>query len=280
MPAQKTSKATRLISRLTDQVKLDISQQFPELLNSKINEFKYRPQPELPATSNPNSISSQIVSSVAQSKVMSQITQEELQSVINKLQSILTKPPAILDGETSLYLNQQLSELLGLQVSTELDGFQLPYNTGLLKSLKHQKTGPDDTLNNHLNHIEAGISDKRSYFGWLDQEYEQYRVSLPLQLISGWVKDSTNISKWYKNRKVVIVNPFEMRAVIANISDVFVGDLLKYQFGASPEVIREGLFWSPKTRGRAAIFFIDGSIADSKSSLLDFSGLFSEIKYD
>lgn len=280
MPAQTSSKATRLISRMTDQVKLDISQKFPDLLNSKINDFKHRPQPELPATSTPNSVSSQVVSSVSQSKVMSQITQEELQSVIHKMQSILSKPPSRLDGETSLYLNQQLSELLGIQVSTELDGFYLPHNTGLVKSLNHQKTGPDDKLENHINHIEAGISDKRSFFGWLDQESEQYRVSLPLQLISGWVKDSVNISKWYQNRKVVLINPFDMRAVIAKISDIYVEDLLKYQFGASPEVVREGLFWSPKSRGRAAIFFIEGNTGNSKLSLLDFSSLFQETSHD
>src|SRR5690606_35373464 len=52
-------------------------------------------------------------------ELLSAVTAEEHAEIMNKLNSIVKMPPGHKDQETELYLEQQLSEILGFEVTAE-----------------------------------------------------------------------------------------------------------------------------------------------------------------
>lgn len=194
-----------------------------------------------------------------------QITQEEQEDIRAKLMNLVMQPPGQLDSESELYLEQQLGELLGFQVSSNLDGFSLLYNTGKIKSLPHVKTNPNDTISSH-EYPYAGLKSSRASYGWFlengsvneaSQRIEKYYCSLPLYYYPEWSEKSQQMKKWYKYRKMLIVNPFEGMAVVTAVATIGPAIPTRYQFGASPEAVIEGKLWSSQALGRVLVLFID-----------------------
>lgn len=194
----------------------------------------------------------------------SDITREEFTTILQKLCTVLAGPPGKIEETSLLYLEQQLSDLLGCNLVGALEGHELPFHTGVVRAEAHCKRFPADTLEEHDRFFEAGLRTTRSYFGWFmtnnsltpqAQLKERYSVSLPLHLLQDWNDDA--VQRWYAFRKVVLLNPFDQRAVVSCIGDVYFGGTLKYQLGGSPELIREGLIWSPTAQGKVCVLFID-----------------------
>lgn len=197
--------------------------------------------------------------------LLSQISQEEVEDIVSKLAALVSLPPGQLDSESELYLEQQLSELLGFQVSSSLKGQRLLYNTGKVKALPHLKLHPTDTKDSH-EYPYAGISSKRSAFGWFlldgkvseqSESHEKYYCSLPLYFFPEWQGNHKELKKWFKYRKVVLINPFENRAVVCVVGDIGPNTQSRYQFGASPEAVVEGKFWSPRSNGKILVLFVE-----------------------
>lgn len=194
------------------------------------------------------------------------ITLEEHQAVIYKLREVAKLSPGDLEGDDLLYLEQQLSDIFGFDVSSELENHKLPYIMGTLEALPHYRRFPIDHLDQHKSYLEAGMSKTRGGFDWMLEEgklssraiiREKYGVSLPLANLKEWQVDHNELNKWYRFRKLLIINPFDLRAVVATIIDGGFISNLKYQFGATPEVIREGNIWSPGSSGKVLMFFIN-----------------------
>ncbi len=209
------------------------------------------PASPVPATANP---------------VVQWVSTEEHRSIMEKLCTTVKQAAGNLPREQSLYLEQQLTDLLGFEVASELDGYHLPYTLGVLSALPHLKRHPQDQIAQHDVFQEAGLSEKRSSFGWFTDmgqltpaavEKEKYYVSLPIELLPEWRTNSQALKSWYKYRKVVIINPMNERAVVASVGDVGPGDWMQHQFGASPEVIRQLEVWDLKSQGRVFVFFVN-----------------------
>ena len=200
-----------------------------------------------------------------QNNLKSSISKDEITSILNKLQEIIQLPSASFDQETLLYLEQQLTDILGFDISTTLDGVTLPFSKAIIKALPELKTTPHDRKIAYIP--EAGQSRNRSYFGWentnlnlpnTDQNSDSlFWIAAPLfDPVTEKTTDS-NPKKWWRNRKLVLINAVESIAVVAVVKDTFLDTSNKYQLGASPAVIREGFFWSPLNLGKSLVFFID-----------------------
>lgn len=194
------------------------------------------------------------------------ITSLEKQAIFEKLTQAALEPPQQLSGTNALYLEQQLSDLLGITLSTELDGYRLPHNVGVMLSSSHLERVPSDKLEKHEAYLEAGIDKGRSQFGWFlpkpDEQddnfiFEKYFVGAQLQYLEEWQSNRKTLKEWYKYRKVLVVNPFNLRATVASIARVGPTERLQHQFLGSPEVIRETMIWSPKAQGKVLMFFVD-----------------------
>ncbi len=194
------------------------------------------------------------------------ISQEEYTSIIDKMIQLLHLPPGQLEEDSELYLEQQLSDILGFDIVATLDSQKLLYSTGIMQAESHLKRSPTDTLQKHEDLPEADLNKNRSKFGWFSNSQEltndivaaeKYYISVPLYFYPEWNQNSKVLKNWYKFKKIVVVNPAEQIAVVGVIGNIGPNILGRKQFGGSPELIREGKIWSPRSAGRVLVMFVD-----------------------
>jgi hypothetical protein len=190
----------------------------------------------------------------------------EYQEIIAKLNSYVNGPAGHLETESQLYLEQQLSLILGFDVRHELEGKKLNHSIGIMGAEQHLMRYPGDTLDKHDAYREAGIAPKRGAFSWfteagqLSEEAimrEKYYFAVQLMYLPNWNQDYPELKPWYKYRKMIMINPSEQVAVVGVVADAGPAAWVQKQFGGSPEVIREGKVWSNNTRGRVILLFVD-----------------------
>ncbi len=218
-----------------------------------------------------DSVESELVEKLATIKnsdtpLASKISEEEYDSILQKIVQLLQLPAGQLEEESELYLEQQLSDTLGFDVVASLDGHRLLFSTGIMEAAPHLKRYPTDSLEEHTNYHEAGINKNRSAFGWfaasseLDQQainQEKYHISIPLYFLPNWNTQYAELRSWYKFKKIVVINPAERIAVVGVIGDIGPTTYTKRQFSGSPELIHAGKIWSPKTAGHVLVLFVD-----------------------
>lgn len=196
------------------------------------------------------------------------ISEQEHQEVIAKLSSYVNSPAGHLERETELYLEQQLSEILGFKVRTELEGHRLNHSIGVMGAEQHLLRFPGDQLSEHDAFQEAGIAPNRGAFGWFTENgqltkeailREKYYFAVQLMYLPEWNQNNQELKPWYKFRKMIVINPAEQVAVVAVVADAGPAMWVKKQFGGSPEVIREGKIWSPNSKGKVMLLFVDDS---------------------
>lgn len=202
----------------------------------------------------------------ASQKLVAEVTQEEQEAVLTKLKQAVQMPPGHLATEDEQYLEQQLSSMLGFEVTAELDGHRLNHSIGIMGGEQHLKRYPTDTLANHDAYQESGMAPARGAFGWFTEngelteeaiQREKYYFAVQTLYLPDWNSNHKELKPWYKFRKMVAINPAEEIAVVAVVGDAGPAQWVKKQYGGSPEVIREGKIWSPKSRGRVLLFFVD-----------------------
>ncbi|MBU0579421.1 hypothetical protein KJ628_05660 [Patescibacteria group bacterium] len=194
------------------------------------------------------------------------VTREEYDEIIKKLESIVQMPPGHMEKETELYLEQQLSDILGFEVTAELEGQRLNHSIGIMGGEQHLYRFPGDNLNQHDSYQEAGISPNRGAFSWFTENgeltenaiaNEKYYFAVQTLYLPNWNSEYPTLKPWYKFRKMIVINPAEKIAVVGVVGDAGPAAWIQKQFGGSPEIIREGKIWSPKSRGRVLLLFVD-----------------------
>lgn len=200
------------------------------------------------------------------SQQLAQVTAEEHQAIMDKMQQVVQMPPGQLPKEEELYLEQQLSDMLGFEVTAELEGNRLNHTFGIMGGEQHLRRFPSDTLDQHDAYLEAGIAPNRGAFGWFTEngeltpkaiEREKYYLAVQTLYLPDWNQRHAELKPWYKFRKMVVVNPAEHTAVVAVVGDAGPALWVNKQYGGSPEIIREGKIWSKKTRGRVILLFVN-----------------------
>lgn len=199
-------------------------------------------------------------------QILAKITAEEQQAIIDKLNSVVQMPAGHLARQDELYLEQQLTDLLGFEVTAELDGHRLNHSIGIMGGEQHLKRFPTDTLEQHDAAREAGIAPNRGAFGWFTEngeltpkaiEREKYYFAVQTLYLPDWNTNHAQLKPWYKFRKMVAINPADQVAVVGVVGDAGPAQWVKKQFGGSPEVIREGKIWSRQARGHVLLLFVD-----------------------
>ncbi len=219
-------------------------------------------------------VRAQVVASAGQSgqvatpaaSELNQMSQEEFDSIMAKLDQAVHQAPGHLERSEELYIEQQLSDILGFPVAAELDGNRLNHSLGIMGGEQHLKRFPGDGIDQHDAYQESGIAPNRGAFGWFtDQgqltaeaiQREKYYFAVQTLYLPNWNTDHPYLKEWYKFRKMVVVNPAEKVAVVGVVGDAGPALWVKKQFGGSPEVIREGRIWSKASRGRVLLYFVD-----------------------
>lgn len=202
----------------------------------------------------------------AEATLLAAITREEHDAVFEKLTQFVQRPAGHLNQEEELYLEQQLSEVLGFRVTAELEGNRLNHSIGIMGGEQHLKRYPNDTLEQHDAYRESGIAPNRGAFGWFTENgeltataiaREKYYFAVQTLYLPNWNTDHARLKDWYKFRKMVVINPFDQTAVVGVVGDAGPAMWVKKQYGGSPEVIREGKIWSKQAKGHVILLFVD-----------------------
>lgn len=202
----------------------------------------------------------------ADASLAHQLSLEEHQAIMSKLQSFVQQPVGHLDTESELYMEQQISDMLGFNVTAELEGHRLNHTIGIMGGEQHLLRFPTDTLEQHDAYRESGIAPNRGAFGWFTEGgqltetaimREKYYFAVQTLYLPDWNSNHAELKPWYKFRKMIAINPADQVAVVAVVGDAGPAQWVQKQFGGSPEVIREGKIWSKGARGRVILLFVD-----------------------
>lgn len=204
---------------------------------------------------------------VGQNKLtrMLEVTQEEIDSIFEKITRCMTTT-ASLSPDEFLYLEQQLSDLVGVSVTKELEGKKLPFQWGSVKALPHQKRFPSDTIEYHRAIHEAGLTSTRSTFGWLqpigeltesETKAEEFSVVVPLLLTELSPDQLEETIRWIKDKKILLINPSMKKLAVVAVADVLLIEYPQYALGVSPEVGRSLEFWRPPSQGTGYFLWLD-----------------------
>lgn len=202
----------------------------------------------------------------AHQRLLAEAAQDEHQAVLEKMKAFVQRPAGHLEKAEELYLEQQLSDMLGFEVSAELEGKRLNHALGIMGGEQHLRRYPTDALSQHDAYQEAGIAPNRGAFGWFTEDgqltpdavlKEKYYFAVQTLYLADWNSNHAELKPWYKFRKMIVINPQEEVAVVGVVGDAGPAQWVQKQFGGSPEVIREGKIWSAKSRGHVILLFVD-----------------------
>lgn len=137
-------------------------------------------------------------------------------------------------------ISQQLKDNFGITATAVLDGNRLPTDFGRMGAEQHLPRYPGDTAVAHDNYIDKGITPGLGGWGYVtDFNVEKYYVAIPVMYLPDWRDRLPYYIKWYKYRKVVVVNPANGRVEICAVADAGPAAFTGKHFGGSPEVMAD-----------------------------------------
>ncbi len=193
----------------------------------------------------------------------------------NELKQILSQGlRSILPGEVGPLTNIQeekisrlISDTLGIRARAELDGNRLNQSYGLIGAEQHLPRYPGDSLNQHDEYLQEGITPGLGAWGYfaysknqLTQDLvqkEKYYVAVQTLYLPDWQTRTAYLSTWYKYRKVLVVNPENGKTIVADVADSGPSNWTGKHFGGSPEVMAYLGLNVHMQKGPVVLFFVD-----------------------
>lgn len=186
------------------------------------------------------------------------------------LQKELPKNTKVLDSATESKIADTISQITGVKVTPQLNGNSLNTSYGRIGLEQHLPRYPGETMQDHLDSAPAesrygrsGMTLNRGAFGYfaanknsltqLAIDQEKYYVVVQTFDIPGY-KNNVN---WYKNRKVIVVNPENGRAVVGDIADSGPAKWTGKNFGGSPELMDFLGMYPGERKTPVLMFFVD-----------------------
>ena len=165
-------------------------------------------------------------------------------------------------------LERVFEEIIGVPTRANLEGEHLNTTYGYIGAEQHLMRYPGDTMATHpsVPHKDEGMAPGRGAWGYFAQsrndltndliEKEKWYAVVQTLYLPDWSSRQPYIGKWYKYRKVLIVNTVNGNAVVADIADAGPAAWTGKHFGGSPEVMNY-LGGSRYKKGPVVVFFVD-----------------------
>lgn len=194
--------------------------------------------------------------------------------LISDLAKILPDKVRPLDELEEQKVSDMLFRTFGFKVTPELEGKRLNRNYGLIGAEQHLARFPGDTLGTHFD----SEDERKSYWqsgmapglgAWryfansadsltkLDKDREKYYIAVQTFLSKDFNTRFAEYRDFYKYRKMLVVNPNNGRAIVADIADAGPSEWTGKHLGGSPEVMHYLERFDGKQRGPVLYFFID-----------------------
>lgn len=201
------------------------------------------------------------------------LTTEQL---IETLREKLPTEVRLLTNDEEKDISGFLSSSFHAKVSAELNGMRLNRSYGLIGQEQHLKRFPGDSIDTHFEssdeanlYARQGIAPGLGAWGYFtrsssdlsteDMQREKYYIAVPTFLSPNWNQRVGEYGIFYKYRKMLVVNPENGKAVIADIADAGPAEWTGKHLGGSPEVMRYLERVDGSKRGPVLYFFLDES---------------------
>lgn len=199
------------------------------------------------------------------------ITREKF---VKKLETILPNKVEPLTPEQEFAVSKLLSDSFGVNVYPQLNGIRLNRNYGLIGKEQHLRRYPGDILHDHFdNKLQAKLfssagtapglgawgyfASSKKDFTTLDMLREKYYIAVPTFLAPGFNEHVGEYGLFFKYRKMLVANPQNGKAVVADIADAGPAQWTGKHLGGSPEVMGYLEREDGAKKGPVLYFFID-----------------------
>ncbi len=167
-----------------------------------------------------------------------------------------------------------LSDYFGINVKAEINGIRLNRSYGVIGGEQHLYRYPGDNLFKHADtavdyamYIPAGIAPGLGAWGYFalsqtaftetEKQQEKYYLAVQTFLVPGYAENVKKYSKFFKYRKMVVVNPKTGQSVVAVIGDAGPAEWTGKHLGGSPEVMHYLGLATGSRKGPVLYFFVD-----------------------
>lgn len=195
-------------------------------------------------------------------------------SLLLDLRSVL--PPTVqpLTPDQEQKIGAILTNRLGANVSAELDGKRLNRSYGYIGQEQHLYRYPGDTITDQLpteqdmtQFSSYGIAPGLGAYGYFsysrdtmiqqDIDREKWYIAVQTFLAPGYNENVREMNQFFRYRKMLVVNPDNGKAVVADIGDAGPSPWTGKQLGGSPEVMHYLERFDGAQKGPVLYFFID-----------------------
>jgi len=208
----------------------------------------------------------------AQTSIVQEIGKKTF--LISDLAKILPEDVKPLGVEEEQKISDILSRTYDIKVTPELDGKRLNRSYGIIGAEQHLVRFPGDNLSSHFDSEE----DKKLYWqqgmapglgAWSyfasskealtqkDKDREKYYIAVQTFLSKDFNSKFAEYRNFYKYRKMLVVNPNNGLAIVADIADAGPAEWTGKHLGGSPEVMHYLERFDGKQKGSVLYFFID-----------------------
>ena len=167
-----------------------------------------------------------------------------------------------------------LTRDFGVKVSSEINGIRLNTTYGIIGQEQHLARYPGDNIFSHFDNADNaklywdyGMAPGLGGWGYFaksqaamtqeESDREKYYIAVQTFLAPGFDENKSKYLDFFKFRKMLVVNPQNGKAVIADIGDAGPAPWTGKQLGGSPEVMNYLERYDGAQRGPVLYFFID-----------------------
>jgi hypothetical protein len=194
--------------------------------------------------------------------------------LVSDLARILPKDVRPLTAEEEQKVSDILSRTYSIKVTPELEDKRLNRNYGLIGAEQHLARYPGDNLGSHFDSDEntnlywqqgmapglgawSYFAPSREMLTEKDKDRERYYIAVQTFLSKDFNRRFAEYRDFYKYRKMLVVNPSNGRAIVADIADAGPAEWTGKHLGGSPEIMHYLERVDGSLRGPVLYFFID-----------------------
>lgn len=188
------------------------------------------------------------------------MTADQLRDMLkNQLKTLLPPKVEPLTREQEDAISREINAVWGIDAVGTLQGEHLNTTYGLMGAEQHLMRYPGDVVDN--------MAPGRGGWGYFapsrDQltqdliEKEKWYVAVQTLYLPDWNERLSYLIKWYKYRKVLVVNVENGKTVVADVADAGPANWTGKHFGGSPEVMAYLGLNVHMQKGPVILFFVN-----------------------
>ncbi len=167
-----------------------------------------------------------------------------------------------------------LSNTFNLPLKAEINGIRLDRNYGLIGKEQHLARFPGDNISTHFETVseankyaDTGMAPGLGAWGYFSASQEtmtnedilreKYYIAVPTFLAPGYNENVNKYNSFFKYQKMLVVNPDNGKAIVADIADSGPSPFTGKNLGGSPEVMDYLKRFDGAQKGPVLYFFIN-----------------------